>query len=478
MYLTALATATPDRRYTKGECWSAFVASDWFLRLDARSRSLAQLVLNRDNGMESRFLAIDSLEEVFAIEADTLQRRFATHAARLAIEAARVALARADLEPQGIDAVVVTTCTGYLCPGLTSYVIERLGLSPHIRAFDLVGQGCAGALPNWQLTAGLHRYGRAIGRDRLDTWLLERAREVGVRVIQRARVRGNRGLSGEFLCDYRRRSDGGQQYRTADETISASIVIDAHGSWERGPTDHEAKQRDQRRMPPRPSDLLAFKASFQGAALPPGLLPVLSLPGGYGGMVVADCGRTIIACCVRRDVLREWRLTAPAESAGSTAEAYLRCACRGVGAVLSSARREGAWQSVGPLRLGFNDRISPGVLAVGNVAVEAHPLVGEGICMALQSAAIRADLLGMKPRRIDKFPTHQIQERYSRACRVAFARRMHLAQLYAHIAMYRSLAAPVATLMQFWPRMLTRAARLAGKARAGALRVGRQQEIA
>src|SRR6185295_17447723 len=52
-------------------------------------------------------------------------------------------------------AVVISTCTGYLCPGLTSHVIERLGLESGVLAFDLVGQGCAAALPNWRMAAAL-----------------------------------------------------------------------------------------------------------------------------------------------------------------------------------------------------------------------------------------------------------------------------------------------------------------------------------
>ena len=155
MYLNALATATPAQRYTRRDCWAAFLVSDWFLRLNARSRALAKVVLSHDNGMESRSLAVDSLQEVFAIEPNTLHRRFATHAPRLATDSARSALQRAGLEPSAIDAVVVTTCTGYLCPGLTSYVAESLGLSRNVKTFDLVGQGCAGALPNWQLCAAL-----------------------------------------------------------------------------------------------------------------------------------------------------------------------------------------------------------------------------------------------------------------------------------------------------------------------------------
>jgi predicted naringenin-chalcone synthase len=155
MYLSSLATAVPGRRYTRADCWDAFTKSDWFGRLGDRSRMLARHVLTRDNGMESRWLAVDSLAEVFTIDAETLQRRFTEHAPKLAADAGRTALQRARLTPPEIEAVVVTTCTGYLCPGLTSYVSERLGLSRNVKAFDLVGQGCAGALPNWQLCSAL-----------------------------------------------------------------------------------------------------------------------------------------------------------------------------------------------------------------------------------------------------------------------------------------------------------------------------------
>jgi predicted naringenin-chalcone synthase len=155
MYLHAIGTALPDRRYTKAECWAAFAASDWFDCLDERSRTLARLVLHRDNGIEARRLAVDSLAEVFVIDADTLHRRFSTHAPRLGARAGLAALRRAEIAPEAIDAVIVTTCTGYLCPGLSSYTIEQLGLRADVLAFDLVGQGCAGALPNWQLANAL-----------------------------------------------------------------------------------------------------------------------------------------------------------------------------------------------------------------------------------------------------------------------------------------------------------------------------------
>jgi alkylresorcinol/alkylpyrone synthase len=155
MYLHAIGTAVPDWRYSKADCWDAFTSSGWFTRLSDRSRAIANLVLSRDNGIDTRWLAVESLDQVFEINADTLHKRFATHAPSLAANAAQAALRNAGISVSAIDAVVVTTCTGYLCPGLSTYVIERLGLSPNVLAFDLVGQGCAGALPNWQLADAL-----------------------------------------------------------------------------------------------------------------------------------------------------------------------------------------------------------------------------------------------------------------------------------------------------------------------------------
>jgi len=155
MFVNGLGTANPPQRYTKAQCWEAFRASDWFLRLDRRSHAIAETVLLHDNGIEARRLALGSLDEVFQIDPDTLHRRFLTHAPALAAEAGAKALDDAALTPIDIGALVISTCTGYLCPGLSSYVIERLALRRDIQAFDLVGQGCAAALPNWLLAKAL-----------------------------------------------------------------------------------------------------------------------------------------------------------------------------------------------------------------------------------------------------------------------------------------------------------------------------------
>ncbi len=160
MHIVGIGTAQPPQRYTKAECLAAFERSAWFARLDERAHLIARTVLQRDNGIDARHLAVAALDEVFTIDPNTLAQRFAIHAPALAAQAAARALAQAALAPAQIDAVIVSTCTGYLCPGLSGHVAQRLGLRADVQAFDLVGQGCAAALPNMQLGQALLASGR------------------------------------------------------------------------------------------------------------------------------------------------------------------------------------------------------------------------------------------------------------------------------------------------------------------------------
>lgn len=155
MFINGIGTAAPGQRYSKNECWEAFLASEWFARLGPRAHALARHVLCRDNGIAFRHLAVDSLQQVFQIDPDTLQARYQGNAPALAANAAMSAMEQAQLRTEQIDAVIVSSCTGYLCPGLSGYVIEQLGLRKDSQAFDLVGQGCGAALPNLRLASAL-----------------------------------------------------------------------------------------------------------------------------------------------------------------------------------------------------------------------------------------------------------------------------------------------------------------------------------
>jgi polyketide synthase Type III len=148
MFITGLGTALPPQQYKQSEGWEAVQVAPQFSRLAPRSRAILRKVLNGNNGIETRHLALNSLHEAFDLDPDILHARFANHAPLLAAQAAERALENARTPTGEIDAILVSTCTGYLCPGLTSYVSERLGLRPDVLTLDLVGQGCGAALPN------------------------------------------------------------------------------------------------------------------------------------------------------------------------------------------------------------------------------------------------------------------------------------------------------------------------------------------
>src|SRR6188768_1953050 len=162
MFVAGLGTAVPERSFTQAECWQALQRANR-PEISTRMRAILQGILNHDNGIERRSLALDSLDESFDLDPDTLNRRFVKHAPALASQAARRALDDAGIGPREIDAVIVSTCTGYLCPGLTSYVSENLGLRQDAFLLDLVGQGCGAALPNLRAGEALIA-GRSAGR--------------------------------------------------------------------------------------------------------------------------------------------------------------------------------------------------------------------------------------------------------------------------------------------------------------------------
>jgi flavin-dependent dehydrogenase len=313
------------------------------------------------------------------------------------------------------------------------------------------------------------RYGRALGRDVFDALLLDRARALGVHIWQPARVCKVSGSPGGFRCEIAHLGpEPVSQSPESRAILSASIIIDAHGSWESGPKFMAAGDQGFKASS-KASDLFAFKATFLRSALAPGLLPVVAVAGGYGGMVVANQGRTVAALCLRRDALRAIRAQSHGTTAGVAVESFLRRSCHGVRDALQGATQEGRWLTVGPLRPGIRLHEMPGVFRVGNAAGETHPLIGEGLSMALQSSKLLvASLLVHADRLTDARSLDVAHHVYANAWRNSFQPRLRRAALFAHVAMRAQMAAPVGRCLRQWPALLTTAARVAGKARPAA----------
>jgi flavin-dependent dehydrogenase len=296
-------------------------------------------------------------------------------------------------------------------------------------------------------------WGRALGREHLDTLLLDRAAAAGAHVWQPWSAVELVNNGGEYLCQaVSRQKDQSRELR-------ARIVIAAHGSWEPGPLPTQPA-----RPAPRPSDLFGFKGHFLDSQLPPGLMPLLAFPGGYGGMVHSDHGRVSLSCCIRRDQLAKARRAAGPVKAGEAVLAHIKQTCREAGRALAGARLEDDWLSSGPIRPGIRRCGFDGVFLVGNAAGEAHPAVAEGIGMAMQSAWLLCECLtagqsGPLPGPV----VDAVRSEYAAAWRRTLAPRIHAAALIAHWAMRPAAVACVLPLLRLFPGVLTEGARFSGK---------------
>jgi alkylresorcinol/alkylpyrone synthase len=161
MFLHSIGTALPSRAFTQAEVFTALQNTPQYHQLTPRSRALLRKVLANRNGIETRHFCLERIEDAFVFEPDLMIARFRQHAPRLAEAAARQTLQKSGLNFSDIDAILVATCTGYLCPGLTSYLSERLGLRSSLTFLDLVGLGCGAALPAIQQASALVTSGQA-----------------------------------------------------------------------------------------------------------------------------------------------------------------------------------------------------------------------------------------------------------------------------------------------------------------------------
>ncbi|HEY0265126.1 MAG TPA: FAD-dependent monooxygenase [Rhizomicrobium sp.] len=277
-------------------------------------------------------------------------------------------------------------------------------------------------------------WGRALGREHLDTMLRDAAVAAGAQLFQPAEIVSVEKQGENFAGAL----DNGA-------VIAARHVIAACGSWNpRGPF---AVSTDDAKS----SDLFAFKAHFSAGRLPAGLMPLLAFPGGYGGLVMSDHGRTSLSCCIRRAALTHARQ----RHGGRAAEAVLAHileTTKGARAALGAAALDGAFLSVGPIHPGIRPRLRDGVFCTGNIAGEAHPVIAEGISMAIQSSGLLAKLL----------IAHRGED-YAHAWTRRFATRIRAASVFAHLAMRGPTRAASLAVIKRAPVLLGWGARLSGK---------------
>jgi predicted naringenin-chalcone synthase len=153
VHVAAVSTATPPCTIDQAEL-ERLIKKHYQGKLTSRSFSLIHKLFSHPS-VKRRSFAHDDIERLAYESPDERIARFTRWSIGLSAQTIRTALARVGVGIDAVSGLVVNTCTGYICPGISTYLIEELGLSRSVSVYDLVGSGCGGAIPNLQIAESL-----------------------------------------------------------------------------------------------------------------------------------------------------------------------------------------------------------------------------------------------------------------------------------------------------------------------------------
>ncbi|MGH9968647.1 MAG: NAD(P)/FAD-dependent oxidoreductase [Pyrinomonadaceae bacterium] len=223
--------------------------------------------------------------------------------------------------------------------------------------------------------------GRALGlsRSEMDQKLLERARSVGVTVLENSHA-------SDLLSD--RDSIRGIRLKSETETndIYARLTIDGTGRTRALARKlyNGRKARESQRRP----RLIAFKAHFKDTRGVGEACEIYSYRGGYGGLSSIENGLSNFCFIASaRDVRR----------CGSDPETVIRNIVfknPRAAYTLSQAQRCSEWLSVSLESFGRHELVpAEGLITIGDAAAFIDPFTGSGMLMALESGAVAAQTI-------------------------------------------------------------------------------------
>jgi flavin-dependent dehydrogenase len=310
-------------------------------------------------------------------------------------------------------------------------------------------RGNSVAVPSEWFKSGTQALG--LSRSEMDHQLLERARGVGVVVLEemhaapliceRGMVRGLRVKTDNAILDY-----------------PALVTIDATGR-----TRSLARHLDSARMNRRKhaNQLVAFKAHLENTRLSKGSCEIYFYKRGYGGLSAVEGGVSNLCFIVAADDVRSY---------GSNPDLVLREVVMKnsrAAFTLADARVRTAWLSVSLESFGRRT-LSPaaGLLTVGDAAAFIDPFTGSGMLMALESGQVAAEMIAQNlPRLRRAGGWESLSDDYRRKYRQRFESRLRVSGLLRRAAFVPHLAEAAIVLCgtsSRLRRMLARATRHSG----------------
>ncbi|MEP6636182.1 MAG: NAD(P)/FAD-dependent oxidoreductase [Acidobacteriota bacterium] len=218
-----------------------------------------------------------------------------------------------------------------------------------------------------------------LSRAEMDHKLIERAKSVGVSVLEDAHV-SDLILEGERVR--------GIRIKTVSQTSArhAEIIIDAtgraHALVRRLKVQSRAPHAAQR------SRFIAFKAHLENAQVADGVCEIYFYPGGYGGLSTVEDGLSNLCFIAAAKEVR--RLGSDPETV--IREMVMKNARAAHTLDRAIARTE--WLSVSLEKYGRRSLVpAEGLLTIGDAAAFIDPFTGSGMLMALESGEVAAQTI-------------------------------------------------------------------------------------
>ena len=274
--------------------------------------------------------------------------------------------------------------------------------------------------------------GVALGLSRalMDYNLLERARQVGVEILEGAKV-------SHVLRNTTRVT--GLRYKSVDGAceVSARVVIDATGRNRL----LCRKVRDTKTEVKR-SKLIAFKAHFTNTKVEPGSCEIYVYRGGYGGLSSIEGDRANLCFIVNSQVVQR---------CGSNPDDvvdHVVMKNRRASATLENATRCSEWLSASWERFGgLNPSPIPGLLAIGDSAAFIDPFTGSGMLMALDSAdLVSRSIVLARNKLVSDSDLRNLSADYVREYSRKFSSRLRLCSFLRYAAFTPLLAESIISL--------------------------------
>jgi flavin-dependent dehydrogenase len=238
----------------------------------------------------------------------------------------------------------------------------------------------------------------SLSRAEMDFRLLERAKAVGVEVLEETQAIGLLTETG-IVCGVRFRGKSGETFEiTADLTIDATgraRVLGKLAGKEFQRRDAESQKHEQKiwnlrksNAESRKSKLIGFKTHLANAKIEPGVCEIYSFRGGYGGLCQIENGLANHCFLIQSEIVKKF---------GGDAEKIVREVIfqnRRAGEMMRDARAAFDWLAVSVDGFGAKD-LNPAknLLAAGDAGAFIDPFTGSGMLMALESGQLLAQII-------------------------------------------------------------------------------------